>query len=130
MPDDAPSSTRPAVALVPFVCAGTWIVMPLVPVTVVAVLSVTFAGRSMGNVSGAPPVNGTVSTPPPVLELTRLIVVFAAGEGPMTSSARVIDWKAQASPPLLVVLPVPLPSLPRTGSTTYVGDDPLTAGQV
>jgi hypothetical protein len=57
-------------------------------------------------------VSGTVSTPPALLELTRLIVVLAAGEEPMTWSARVIDWKAHASPPAPVVLPVPLASLP------------------
>jgi hypothetical protein len=56
------------------------------------------------------------------------MVVCNGGVAPMTWSARVMVWNAQAFE--AVRLPVPVVSLPLTGSTKYVGAVPVTASQV
>ena len=73
------------------------------------------------------PVPGTLEAP------ITLSTVPAAGLGPMAWSARVMVANRQLAltvPEPDVPLPVPLPSLPATGSTRYTGLAPVTASQV
>ncbi len=119
IPERLPANTTPSVGLAP-VFAGTS--MLIAPPEVVRVV---FAPSVSGKVSPAETVVVPASLTPP----TTLMDVPVGGEAPRTWSARLIVLNAQPGAVPELVLPVPVVSLPRTGSTKYVGLVPVTAAQ-
>ena len=105
----APDRTKPSAAVGTSKVTGP-------PVAVSAMFALMVIGKCSSPAGGAPVVPWMISgAPASIVPPTTSMVVLRTALEPITCSARVTVWKAH--PSAAEMLPVPVASLPKTGST-------------